>query len=102
MLLLLKPSGVDVITAFIVKKIIAFGWRLRANLQHICNSMETLQLDHYKVVIGEIGAAHVAWLEEQRFAGLAVLVDTMIAELCWPLLHLWLASFNLLPPHPGW
>ena len=58
--------------------------------------MPSLQLEHYDIQIGPIGTDHLQWLQEQQFAGIAVLTDSNTNRYCLPLLKELLA-----PVHPA-
>ncbi|MEL7221837.1 MAG: 3-dehydroquinate synthase, partial [Bacteroidota bacterium] len=56
--------------------------------------MPVLQLESYNITIGPIGQQHIDWLQEQQFAGIAVLTDTHTAQHCWPLIEPYLAPLS--------
>ena len=56
--------------------------------------MPVLELETYDISIGAITTQQIAWLESQRFAGIAVLVDANTEQHCWPWLKNLLAHLS--------
>lgn len=56
--------------------------------------MTTLSLENYDIKIGTINSEHIDWLEAQKYAGIAVLMDENTAQHCWPKVEHLLSRFS--------